>query len=164
KESLTNAAIACSASGGSTNAVLHLVAIAAEAGVPFGVEDCHAACEAAPVICDLKPGGQFLAHHLFSAGGTRLVTKRLMDAGKIADAPTVSGRSLFEEAREAVETSGQQVVRTFASPVIPRGSYAVIYGDLAPEGAVIKLAGHNIAQFEGPARVFDSEEASFEAV
>ena len=164
RESLRNAAVACSASGGSTNAVLHLVAIAAEAGVPFGVEDCHAACEAAPVICDLKPGGQFLAHHLFSAGGTRLVAKRLMDAGKIADAPTVSGRSLFEEAREAVETSGQQVVRTFASPVIPRGSYAVIYGDLAPEGAVIKLAGHNIAHFEGPARVFDSEEASFEAV
>ncbi|MFT3728145.1 MAG: dihydroxy-acid dehydratase [Terricaulis sp.] len=164
KDTLRNAAIACSASGGSTNAVLHLVAIAAEAGVEFGVEDCHAACEAAPVICDLKPGGQFLAHHLFSAGGTRLVAKRLMDAGKIADAPTVSGRSLFEEAREAVETSGQQVVRTFASPVIPRGSYAVIYGDVAPEGAVIKLAGHNISHFEGPARVFDSEEASFEAV
>ncbi|HVV34107.1 MAG TPA: dihydroxy-acid dehydratase [Vitreimonas sp.] len=164
KESLRNAAVACSASGGSTNAVLHLVAIAAEAGVPFGVEDCHAACESAPVICDLKPGGQFLAHHLFSAGGTRLVAKRLMEAGKVGDAPTVSGRSLFDEAREAVETTGQQVVRTFAAPVIPRGSYAVIYGDVAPDGAVIKLAGHNIAHFEGPARVFDSEEASFEAV
>jgi dihydroxy-acid dehydratase len=164
KESLRNAAVACSASGGSTNAVLHLVAIAAEAGVPFGVEDCHAACESAPVICDLKPGGQFLAHHLFSAGGTRLVAKRLMEAGKVGDAPTVSGRSLFDEAREAVETTGQQVVRTFAAPVIPRGSYAVIYGDVAPDGAVIKLAGHNIAYFEGPARVFDTEEASFEAV
>jgi dihydroxy-acid dehydratase len=164
KASLQNAALACSASGGSTNAVLHLVAIANEAGVAFGVEDCHGACEAAPVICDLRPGGQFLAHDLYAAGGTRLVAKRLMEAGKIADAPTVSGRSLFEEAREAVETSGQQVVRSFASPVIPRGSYAVIYGDVAPEGAVIKLAGHNISHFEGPARVFDSEEASFEAV
>jgi dihydroxy-acid dehydratase len=164
RDALMNAALAASASGGSTNAVLHLVAIAAEAGAPFGVEDCHAACEAAPVICDLKPGGQFLAHDLFAAGGTRLVAKRLMDAGKIKDAPTVSGRSLFEEAREAAEKTGQQVVRTFASPVIPRGSYAVIYGDVAPAGAIIKLAGHNIAHFEGAARVFDSEEASFDAV
>ena len=164
EQSLRNAALAASASGGSTNAVLHLVAIAAEAGVAFGVEDCHQACEAAPVICDLKPGGQFLAHHLYSAGGTRLVAKRLMDAGKIVDTPTVSGRSLYEEAREAVEAGAQQVVRTFASPVIARGSYAVIYGDIAPDGAVIKLAGHDIAHFEGPARVFDSEEAAFAAV
>jgi dihydroxy-acid dehydratase len=164
RESLINAAIAASASGGSTNAVLHLTAIAAEAGVAFGVEDCHQACVEAPVICDLKPGGRFLAHDLFSAGGTRIVAQRLMEAGKIADAPTVSGRSLFEEAREAVETAGQQVVRTFASPVIPRGSYAVIYGNIAPQGAVIKLAGHDIERFEGPARVFDSEEASFDAV
>ncbi len=163
-DSLLNAAVACSASGGSTNAVLHLTAIAAEAGVAFGIEDCNDACLAAPVICDLKPGGRFLAHELFASGGTRLVAKRLMEAGKTADTPTVSGRSLFEEAREAVETSGQQVVRTFASPVIPRGSYAVIYGDIAPAGAVIKLAGHDIAHFEGPARVFDGEEAAFEAV
>jgi dihydroxy-acid dehydratase len=163
-DSLRNAAIAVSASGGSTNAVLHLVAIAAEAGIAFGVEDCNAACEAAPVICDLKPGGQFLAHHLFQAGGTRLVLQRLMQAGKIVDAPTVSGRSLFTEAREAVETANQKVIRDFAAPVMPRGSYAVIYGNVAPDGAVIKLVGHDTARFEGPARVFDSEEASFEAV
>lgn len=163
-DSLLNAAVAVSASGGSTNAVLHLTAIAAEAQVPFGIEDCNDACLAAPVICDLKPGGQFLAHDLFAAGGTRLVAKRLMDSGKAADIPTVSGKSLFEEAREAAETAGQQVVRTFASPVIPRGSYAVIYGDVAPDGAVIKLAGHEISQFEGPARVFDGEEAAFDAV
>jgi dihydroxy-acid dehydratase len=164
RQSLINAAVAVSASGGSTNAALHLTAIAAEAGVAFGIEDCHEACETAHVICDLKPGGQFLASHLFAAGGTRLVAKRLKDAGKLADAPTVSGRSLFEEAREAVETNGQQVVRTFASPVMPRGSYAVIYGGVAPDGAVIKLAGHKIESFEGPARVFDSEEAAFDAV
>jgi dihydroxy-acid dehydratase len=164
RESLINAALAASASGGSTNAVLHLTAIAAEAGVEFGVEDCHQACIAAPVICDLKPGGRFLAHDLFAAGGTRVVVQRLMEAAKITDTPTVTGRWLFEEAREAVETAGQQVVRPFASPVIPRGSYAVIYGDLAPEGAVIKLAGHEIERFEGPARVFDSEEAAFDAV
>jgi dihydroxy-acid dehydratase len=164
RDSLRNAEIAVSASGGSTNAVLHLTAIAAEAGLKFGIEDCNEACEAASVICDLKPGGRFLAHDLFAAGGTRLVAKRLMEAGKAADAPTVSGRSLFEEAREATETPEQQVVRTFASPVIPRGSYAVIYGDVAPEGAVIKLAGHEIESFAGPARAFDSEEAAFEAV
>jgi dihydroxy-acid dehydratase len=164
RQSLHNAALAVSASGGSTNAVLHLTAIAAEAGVDFGIEDCNDACEAAPVICDLKPGGAYLAHDLFAAGGSRLLAQRLMQAGLAGDTPTVSGRTLFEEAREAVETAGQKVVRDFASPVIPRGSYAVIYGDVAPEGAVIKLAGHEIERFEGPARVFDSEEAAFEAV
>jgi dihydroxy-acid dehydratase len=164
RESLLNAAVAVSASGGSTNAVLHLTAIAAEAGVSFGIEDCHAACAATPVICDLKPGGRFLAHHLFTAGGTRLVMKRLADAGKLEDAPTVSGNRLFQEAAEAIETSGQEVVTDFSRPVMARGSYAVLYGNAAPEGAVIKLAGHDIARFEGPARVFDSEEGAFEAV
>jgi dihydroxy-acid dehydratase len=163
-QSLRNAALAVSASGGSTNAVLHLTAIAAEAGVAFGIEDCNAACEAAPVICDLKPGGQFLAHHLFESGGTRLVMNRLMAANLATDTPTVSGRSLFDEAREAVEPAGQQVIREFTHPVLARGSYAVIYGNVAPDGAVIKLVGHDTARFEGPARVFDSEEASFEAV
>lgn len=164
RQSLMNAALSTSASGGSTNAVLHLTAIAAEAGIEFGIEDCHQACETAPVICDLKPGGRFLASDLFMAGGTRVLAKRMMDAGFIADTPTVSGRSMFEEAREAVETPGQEVVRSFASPVIPRGSYAVIYGNIAPEGAVIKLAGHEISRFEGPARVFDSEHDAFNAV
>ncbi|WP_135212141.1 dihydroxy-acid dehydratase [Vitreimonas flagellata] len=164
RESLINAAVAVSASGGSTNAVMHLTAIAAEAGVDFGIEDCHAACARTPVICDLKPGGRFLASHLFFAGGTRLVTKRLAEAGKIVDAPTVSGRALFEEANEAVEPKGQEVITDFTRPAMARGSYAVLYGNLAPEGAVIKLAGHEIESFEGPARVFDSEEAAFDAV
>ncbi|MGH6950767.1 MAG: dihydroxy-acid dehydratase, partial [Vitreimonas sp.] len=145
--SLRNAALAVSASGGSTNAVLHLTAIAAEAGVAFGVEDCNAACEDAPVICDLKPGGRYLAHHLFESGGTRLVMNRLMAAGKLTDSPTVSGRTLFEEAGEAVEPAGQQMVRDFADPVLARGSYAVIYGDVAPDGAVIKLVGHDTSRF-----------------
>jgi len=164
RRSLQNAAAAVSASGGSTNAVLHLTAIAAEAGVEFGVEDCNAACEATPVICDLKPGGRFLASHLYAAGGTRLVAQRLAAAGKLHNAPTVSGRSLFAEAAEAEETPQQQVVATIEAPVSPRGSYAVIYGDIAPDGAVIKLTGHAVDRFEGPACVFDSEEDAFHAV
>ena len=164
RASLKNAAIAVSASGGSTNAVMHLTAIAAEAGIDFGTEDCHQACVEAPVICDLKPGGRFLASHLFAAGGTRLVTQRMAIAGKIVNTPTVSGRSLFAEAAEAEEAPGQQVVTTFDAPVMARGSYAVIYGDIAPEGAVIKLTGHKVDRFEGPACVFDSEEDAFHAV
>jgi len=164
RASLKNAAVAVSASGGSTNAVMHLTAIAAEAGVDFGVEDCHQACVEAPVICDLKPGGRFLASHLFAAGGTRLVTQRLAQAGKIVNAPTVTGRSLFAEAADAEETPGQVVVTTMDAPVMARGSYAVIYGDVAPEGAVIKLTGHKVDVFEGPAAVFDSEEDAFHAV
>ena len=164
RASLKNAAIAVSASGGSTNAVMHLTAIAAEAGVDFGVEDCHQACVEAPVICDLKPGGRFLASHLYAAGGTRLVAQRLAEAGKIANVPTVSGRSLFAEAGDAEEQPGQQVVASFESPVMARGSYAVIYGDIAPEGAVIKLTGHKVDRFEGPAAVFDCEEDAFHAV
>ncbi len=162
--SLTNAAVAVSASGGSTNAVLHLTAIAAEAGIEFGVEDCHQACVATPVICDLKPGGRFLASHLYAAGGTGLVLKRLFEAGRITDIPTVSGRRLIDEAAEAEEFPGQEVIATVAAPVMPRGSYAVIYGAVAPEGAVIKLTGHAVDRFEGPACVFDSEEAAFRAV
>ena len=164
RASLKNAAAAVSASGGSTNAVLHLTAIAIEAGIAFGVEDCNTACEETPVICDLKPGGRFLASHLYASGGTRLVTQRLAEAGKIVNAPTVSGRSLFAEAAEAEETPGQQVVSTVAQPFSPRGSYAVIYGDIAPDGAVIKLTGHKVDRFEGPASVFDSEEDAFHAV
>jgi dihydroxy-acid dehydratase len=164
RASLKNAAVAVSASGGSTNAVMHLTAIAAEAGVDFGIEDCHQACVEAPVICDLKPGGRFLASHLFAAGGTRLVTQRLAEAGKIINTPTVTGRSLFAEAAEAEETPGQQVVTSMDAPVMARGSYAVIYGDVAPEGAVIKLTGHKVDRFEGPAAVFDCEEDAFHAV
>ncbi|MGV3578430.1 dihydroxy-acid dehydratase [Brevundimonas sp.] len=164
RASLKNAAAAVSASGGSTNAVLHLTAIANEAGIEFGVEDCNTACEETPVICDLKPGGRFLASHLYASGGTRLVTQRLAEAGKLVNAPTVSGRSLFAEAAEAEETPGQQVVSTVAEPFSPRGSYAVCYGDVAPDGAVIKLTGHKVDRFEGPACVFDSEEDAFHAV
>ncbi|WP_406852258.1 dihydroxy-acid dehydratase [Brevundimonas sp. BH3] len=164
RASLKNAAIACSASGGSTNAVMHLTAIAAEAGIDFGIEDCHQACVEAPVICDLKPGGRFLASHLYAAGGTRLVAKRLAEAGKIVNTPTVSGESLFAEAAKAEEAPGQQVVTTVDAPVMARGSYAVIYGNVAPEGAIIKLTGHKVDRFTGPAKVYNCEEDAFAAV
>jgi dihydroxy-acid dehydratase len=154
RASLKNAAIAVSASGGSTNAVMHLTAIAAEAGVEFGIEDCHQACIDVPVICDLKPGGKYLASHLYVAGGTRLVAQRLAEAGAIINTPTVSGESLFAEAAKAEEQPGQQVVTSLKAPVMDRGSYAVIYGNVAPEGAVIKGdAGEGdviIIRYEGP--------------
>ncbi len=164
RHSLINAARAVSASGGSTNAALHLPAIAAEAEIPFSLEDCHAACAEIPVLCDLKPGGRFLASDLFAAGGSRLLARRLAEAGKLHDRPSVSGRSLFAECADAPETSGQKVVRAWGDPVFPRGSFAVLYGDLAPEGSVIKLTGHDLDRFEGPACVFDSEEEAFAAV
>lgn len=164
RNSLINAACAVSASGGSTNAALHLPAIAAEAGIAFGLEDCHAACADVPVLCDLKPGGNYLASDLFAAGGSRLLARRLAEAGKLFDRPTVSGKSLLAECMDAPEAPHQHVVRTMADPVCPRGSFAVLYGRLAPEGSVIKLTGHELDRFEGPARVFDSEEEAFSAV
>lgn len=159
--SLRNAAIAASASGGSTNAILHLAAIAAEAGQPFSIDIFDEISASAPVITDLKPGGRFLAHHMFLAGGTRLFAQRLVEAGLLADTPTVSGRSLFEEAAEAVESLNQRVIKTVADPVKPDGGFRILYGDLASEGGVLKLSGHSRTEFVGPARVFESEEAAF---
>ena len=162
--SINNAAVAVSASGGSTNAVLHLMAIAAEAELEFPLDAFHEACRTTPVIADLQPGGKFLAHDMFSAGGARLMTQRLMQAGRIEDAPTVSGRSLFAEAADAQERAGQEVIRDFADPVVSRGGFGILYGTLAPEGCVAKLSGHEKTRFEGPAAVFDSEEDCFQAV
>ncbi len=162
--SINNAAVAVSASGGSTNAVLHLMAIAAEAELTFPLDAFHEACRTTPVIADLQPGGRYLAHDMFMAGGARLMTQRLMQAGRIHDAPTVSGRSLFEEAAEAVETPGQPVIHAFDAPVVSRGGFGILYGTLAPEGCVVKLSGHEKTRFEGPACVFDSEEDCFQAV
>ena len=163
-DSLMNAAVATSASGGSTNAVLHLMAIAAEAEVAFPLDAFHEACRNTPVICDLQPGGRYLANDMFKAGGVRVLAKRLADAGRIVDTPTVSGRSLFAEAAEAQETPGQPVIHGFDAPVVSRGGFGILYGSLAPEGCVVKLSGHEKTRFEGPAVVFDSEEDCFQAV
>ena len=163
-DAMRNAAAGVAASGGSTNAVLHLLAIAREAGVKFSLEDLDEVCARTPVIADLKPGGRFVAPDLERAGGTRLVGQRLREAGLVADGPTVTGRTLFEEFADAEEAAGQEVVRPMSAPIKPRGGIAILFGSLAPEGCVVKLCGHQTTRFSGPARVFESEEDAFEAV
>jgi dihydroxy-acid dehydratase len=165
RPALENAIASVAATGGSTNAVLHLVAIAREMGVPLGLDDFDRVNARVPVFADLKPGGRFVATDLYAAGGTRLVARRLLDVGALhGDAVTVTGRTIAEEASTAVETKGQQVVRPAASPLKPSGGLVILRGNLAPEGCVVKLSGHNRRAFTGPARVFDSEEAAFAAV
>lgn len=165
KNALMNAAIALSATAASTNAILHLLAIASEAEVQdFDIDAFDHVSRTTPVIGDLKPGGKYMAYDLYAAGGSGLIGKRLIDDGRIDDSPTVTGRSLFEEILDAKETEGQDVIKSFLTPVKSRGGYGILYGDLAPEGCVVKLAGHGALFFEGKARVFESEEACFEVV
>ncbi len=163
-ESLRNAATVVTATAGSTNAVLHLLAIAREAGVDFDINEFDEISRRTPVFADLKPVGRFMAPDLFLAGGTRLVIERLREADRLTDTPTVSGKSLFEEASQAVESPGQEVIVPFDQPLVPRGGFGILYGDIAPEGCVAKLAGHNEFSFSGPARIFESEEECFAAV
>jgi len=164
RTSIDNAIASTAATGGSTNAVLHLLAIANEAGIPLELEDFDRISSKTPILTDLKPYGRFVAPDMERAGGMRLVAKRLKEAGLIKNAATVSGLSLFEEADHAVETPGQQVIRPLNNPLKKMGGIAVLKGSLAPEGCVIKLAGHERLSFSGPARVFDTEEAAFDAV
>ena len=160
-----NAARLVAATAGSTNAVLHLLAIAHEADIELTLEDFEQASRHTPVIADLKPGGRFTAVELTAAGGTAAVAKELLNAGMLDDSPTVTGRSFFDEIAGApAAPAGQQVVRSVADPLKPRGGYSILYGNLAPEGCVLKLAGHGRLHHEGPARVFESEEAAFAAV
>ena len=165
--SLRNAAVAGTATAGSTNLVLHLLAIAREAGIGedlFNVDMFDEISRATPVIADLKPGGRFMAPDMSAAGGTRLLGRRLMEAGLIENIPTITGRSLFALLEGADETPGQQVIVTADQPILPRGGFGICYGNVAPDGCVVKLAGHRKLRFEGPARVFDGEEAAFAAV
>jgi dihydroxy-acid dehydratase len=165
--SLKNAAAAVTATAGSTNAVLHLLAIAREAGLSraeFDLDQFDAISRATPVIADLKPGGRYMAPDMSAAGGTRLLIQRLQAGGLIEDAPTVTGKSLFEEAASAEETAGQDVILSADKPLKARGGFGVLYGDLAPLGCVAKLAGHDRLKFEGPAKVYDGEEACFAAI
>src|SRR5690606_19412343 len=138
--------------------------IAKEAGFDFSIDEFHHISQRTPVIGDLKPGGRYMAPDMYLAGGSRLLGARLRDAGLIVDQPTVTGKSLFEEVATFEERSGQQVIRAIDTPVKARGGYGVIYGNIAPDGCVVKLAGHDQLRFEGTARVFDSEDACFAAV
>jgi dihydroxy-acid dehydratase len=164
RDALRNAARAVAATAGSTNAALHLLAIAHEAGVAFGLEEFEQASARTPVIADLKPGGRYTAAEMFDFGGTALVARALQVAGLIADIPTVAGHSFFRQVDAATVAEQQDVVRPVHDPIKPRGGYSILYGDLAPEGCIVKLAGHGRERHEGPARVFDSEEAAFAAV
>jgi len=164
RESLRNAATVVTATAGSTNAVLHLLAIAREAGVDFDIDEFDEISRKTPIIADLKPAGRFMAPDLFAAGGTPLVIDRLKHAGLLTDTPTVTGRSLFEECAAVRETPGQQVVVAFDRPLKPRGGFGILYGNIAPEGCVAKLAGHGEFSFTGPARVFEDEQEAFAAV
>jgi len=164
KPALQNAIAAVATSGGSTNGVLHLLAVAHEMGVPLELDEFEAISERTPLLCDLQPGGQYVATELYEAG-VPLVLKRLNDAGILnADAQTVTGRTIGEHAEEASETDGQQVVRPLDRPIKLTGGFAILRGNVAPDGCVVKLSGHERRKHAGPARVFDGEEAAMAAV
>jgi dihydroxy-acid dehydratase len=165
KDALENAIAAIATSGGSTNGVLHLLAVAREAGVELDIDDFDRISERTPLLCDLKPGGRYVANDLYAAGGVPLVAKRLLEAGLLhEDAMTVTGRTIGEHAREAVESEGQQVVRPLDDPIKATGGLAILRGNLAPDGCVVKLSGHERRRHRGPARVFESEEDAMAAV
>ena len=163
--SFKNAIAAVHATGGSTNAVLHLLAVAAEAGIKLSLDDFDRIGRGIPLLADLKPAGRFVAPDMYAAGGTALVMKRLLDAGRIdGDALTVTGHTLAEEVAGAAETNGQQVIVSVEKPLKKQGGLVVLRGNLAPEGAVLKVAGTGRLRHEGPARVFEREEDAFAAV
>ena len=165
RKAIENAIAAVAATGGSTNAVLHLLAIAREVGVALTIDDFDSISSRTPLIADLKPGGRFVANDLYKAGGIQLVAKRLLDGGLIhGDALTVSGGTLAEAAQITQETAGQEVVRPLSNPLKPTGGLVILKGNLAPEGCVVKVAGHERMIHKGPARVFDREEDAFQAV
>jgi dihydroxy-acid dehydratase len=165
RQSIDNAIAAVAASGGSTNAVLHLIAIAHEFDIPLSMEDFDRISERTPFICDLSPGGKYAAKDYQDAGGSRLLAKRLLEKGLLkGDSITVSGKTLAEEAALAVETPGQPVIHTWDNALKPTGGLVIMRGNLAPEGAVIKVAGHERIHHTGTARVFDSEDACHAAV
>jgi dihydroxy-acid dehydratase len=165
RESLENAIACACTTGGSTNVVLHLLAVAREAGIELSIDDFERISRETPLLADLKPGGRFVATDLYAAGGVPLVLNRLAEAGKLhEDEITVSGRTIGEEAEAAEEAAGQEVVRPLADPLKQEGGLAILRGNLAPEGAVVKLAGTERTRQVGPARVFESEEECFRAV
>jgi dihydroxy-acid dehydratase len=165
REAFENAIAAVAGSGGSTNGVLHLLAIASEAGVPLELEDFDTIAGRTPIVADLKPGGRYVATDMYEAGGVGLVARELVGAGVVHEgARGVDGRTLGQVGEEVEERPGQDVVRSWREPLKPTGGLAILRGSLSPEGSVVKLAGHERLYHRGPARVFDSEEDCFAAV
>ncbi|MGH2407748.1 MAG: dihydroxy-acid dehydratase, partial [Candidatus Limnocylindrales bacterium] len=166
RRAIDNAIASVAATGGSTNGVLHLLAIAAEFGVPLSIDDFDVIAERTPIVADLTPGGRYTAADIFDAGGVALIMRELLKRPGLlhGDAPTVDGRTISDVAADAHETPGQDVVLPLERPLKPTGGLAILHGSLAPEGCVVKLAGHERRLHRGPARVFESEEACFEAV
>ncbi len=165
RKAFENAAAAVAASGGSTNAVLHLLAVAREVGVDLTIDDLDAIFKRTPLLCDLKPAGRFAAYELHKAGGIAVLTRRLIEGGYVdGSALTVTGRTLEEECSTATETPGQQVVRPLSDPFSHEGGLVILKGNLAPEGSVVKVAHHTPHVHRGPARVFNREEDAFAAI
>ncbi|MGN6379928.1 MAG: dihydroxy-acid dehydratase [Gaiellales bacterium] len=165
REAIENAAASVAATGGSTNGVLHLLAIAHELNIPFSIDEFDDVAARTPIVASLKPGGSYVATDIFDAGGVALVARELKKRELIhAGAMTVDGRSLGEVADAVVETPGQPVVVPIEQPIKPTGGLAILRGNLSPDGCVVKLAGHERLQHRGPARVFDREEDAFAAV
>jgi dihydroxy-acid dehydratase len=165
KDSIENAIATVAMSGGSTNGVLHLLAVANEVGIELTIDDFDRISEGTPLLGDLKPGGRFVAKDLYEAGGVGVLAKRLDEAGVLhRDCITVTGKAIGEEAEAAVETPGQEVVRPLNDPLKPTGGLVILRGNLAPEGCVVKVAGEERRKHTGPARVFGSEEECFAVV
>ena len=166
RASLENGIASIAATGGSTNGVLHMLAIAHEFGIPLAIDDFGRIADRTPLIADMRPGGRYAATELYEAGGVALVMRELLKRPGLlhGDEPTVDGRTIAQIAAAAVETPGQKVVLPLETPLKPNGGLAILHGSLAPEGCVVKLAGHERRQHRGPARVFDSESACYDAV
>jgi dihydroxy-acid dehydratase len=165
REALDNGIASVAATGGSTNGVLHLLAIAHEFGIPLDIDDFGEVADRTPIVGDMKPGGRYSASEMYDAGGVGLVMRELLKRDLLhGDARTVDGRTIAEIASSVVETPGQQVVVPIETPIKPTGGLAILRGSLAPEGCVVKLAGHERRLHRGPARVFDSEAACYDAV
>ncbi|MBM2810210.1 MAG: ilvD [Chloroflexi bacterium] len=165
RESIENAIASVATTGGSTNAVLHLLAIAREADIPLTIDDFDEISRKTPLLADLKPGGRYMATDVYKAGGVPLIARRLLEAEMLHEScMTVTGRTIGEEARAAVETPGQPVVRPLSDPISPNGGLVILHGNLSPEGCVAKITGHERMLHKGPAKVFDREEDAFAAV
>jgi dihydroxy-acid dehydratase len=165
RKSIENAIASIATTGGSTNGVLHMLALAKEAGIRLTIDDFHEISAKTPLLVDLKPAGQFVANDLYRAGGILLVGKRLLEGGYLhADEMTVTGNTIGDEVARAKETPGQRVVHALSDPIKKSGGIVIVKGNLAPEGAVVKLSGHERTYHRGPVRVFDREEDAFRAV